>query len=289
MTYRTEVLEAVHAVPAMPAWAAQVLPLLRDPEYDMRELLNILEYDPGLTTNILRLANSAYFAGPNPITTVRDALVLLGTKRIFQLVLMNAISPVARRPLKGYGLTEGQLLQHSISTAVAAEQLCLKLHLSTPDIAFTGGLLHDLGKLVLGTYVELSAEPIMRAALDDGLSFEQAELQVLGIDHAEVGATLLQAWHLPEEIVRVVRFHHMPQMIMENTGAIDAVHLADAISRRNGLGVVREGEHYHIAQATLDRVKLTREVHESVTATMVAALQEILGALQLRPINYRNN
>lgn len=289
MAFRTEILEAVHAVPAMPAWAAQVLQLLRDPEYDIRKLLGILEYDPGLTTNILRLANSAYFAGPNPINSVRDAVVLLGTKRIFQLVLMNAISPLARKPLQGYGLTDGELLQHSIATAIAAEQLSLQLRFPEPEVAFTGGLLHDLGKLVLGTFVAVSVEPILQLAGELGMSFEEAERQVLGIDHAEVGATLLEAWHLPEEIIRVVRHHHAPHTVTEAYHAVDAVHLADTISRIVGIGKGADGDRYHISRESLVRSRMTREIKESVTATMTAALQEILGALHMRPIDFQNN
>ncbi len=289
MPYRTEILEAIHSVPAMPAWAAQVLQLLRDPEYDIRELLSVLEYDPGLTTNILRLANSAYFAGPNPVNTVRDSVVLLGTKRIFQLVLMNAISPVARRPVLGYGLTEGELLQHAIATAVAAEQLSIRLKLPDIEVAFTGGLLHDIGKLVMGTFVAISAEPILELAVERHMSFEEAEREVLGIDHAEVGAILLDAWHLPEEIIRVVRYHHAPHTLPDRSTAIDAVHMADAMARSVGIGVGNEGQRYNISRDSLSRIKLTREVKEAVTVTMMAALQEILGALQLRPINYQNN
>ena len=289
MAYRTEILEAVHTVPAMPAWAAQVLQLLRDPEYDIRKLLGVLEYDPGLTTNILRLANSAYFAGPNPINTVRDAVVLLGTKRIFQLVLLNAISPIARKPLQGYGLSDGELLQHSIATAVAAEQLSLQLHFPESEVAFTGGLLHDIGKLVLGTFVAVNADPILQMASELNMSFEAAEHQILGIDHAEVGAILLESWHLPDEIIRVVRHHHAPQAIAESYHAIDAVHLADAISRIVGIGKGVDGDRYHISRVSLERSKMTREVKEAVTATMIAALQEILGTLQLRPIDFQSN
>lgn len=289
MGYRADILEAVHAVPAMPAWAAHVLQLLRDPEYDIRKLLSILEYDPGLTTNILRLANSAYFAGPNPVNTVRDAVVLLGTKRIFQLVLMNAISPIARKPLQGYGLTDGELLQHSIATAIAAEQLSVQLRFPEPEIAFTAGLLHDLGKLVLGTFVAVSAEPILQMANELNMSFEEAEHQILGIDHAEVGAALLESWHLPEEIVRVVRHHHAPHTVTERYHAVDAVHLADAMSRIIGIGKGTDGDRYHISRECLERSRITREIKESVTATMTAALQEILGALQLRPTNFQNN
>ena len=281
MSRRDEVLSKVQTIPALPTAAGRIVLLLRDPEVAIAEVIRTIEYDPSLTTNVLRLANSAYFAGPRTIASLRDAVVRLGFNRIFQLVITSAILPVARQAVKGYDLPPGKLLEHSIGVAIGAEELGTQLRLKPPPETFTAGLLHDLGKVILGTFLEVDAAPIIELAYQQQISFERAEAMVLDIDHAEAGAALLEWWSLPTTIVQVVRWHHQPESYEGDTVIIDLVHAADHLSLTAGTAAGVDGLNYHPSQEVMARLCLNATIEDTVVCRMlegIESLRDVIGA-----------
>ena len=186
----------------MPSVVIKLRQYLSDPDVSFDELAKVIEYDPGLTANLLQLANSAYFGWSGKIKTVKDAITRLGTNRIFQMVLCMSVAPLVRKPVKGYDMESNGLWKHSIATAICGEQLAMIKNIPDSEEVFTAGLLHDMGKILLGTFVEIDDEPIKDLVNSEGLSFNQAERRILGIDHAEAAAELLQYWKLPESVPR---------------------------------------------------------------------------------------
>lgn len=263
-------------MPSLPAATSRVLELVQNPQTTIVALQREVELNPGLASNILRLANSAYFRGAHPIASVRDALVRLGTKRVSHLVLTTSVEPLARPPVRGYGMPTGGLFRHSAATAMAAEQLANALEINAPDYTYTAGLLHDLGKIVMGTYLELDAEPILKLAFDEGLSFEQAERRILDVDHAEVGATLLEAWEIPSSVVDVVRWHHAPNELPgEDKTVVDLVHVADHMSRLSGTSAEADGLNYELCAESVERLGVTPAITERVIGEVLRTLDEI--------------
>ena len=276
MSQRERIIEAIKAVPELPVAAAQVMRLLQDPDTGVADIMKPIEYDPGLTSNVLRLANSAYFAGPRTISSLREAGVRLGAQRIFQLVLASAVSPVARQPVRAYDIPAGKLFEHLIAVAVGAEELARTLGFTPPAHTFTTGLLHDVGKVVMGTFAGIEAEPIFAHAQRENLSFEKAEAQLLGIDHAEAGALLLQYWQLPDEITEAVRWHHEPERYPGNDPfVLDLVHVAVNLSMQCGIGVGADGLHYHASAAVIERLKIKPRTTEEVSAKMLSGLADL--------------
>jgi len=274
MSIRDSVLEKVTSIPSMPTAANTVVGLLKDPDVDINTLMRAIEFDQGLTSNVLRLANSAYFAGPRTIGSLRDAIVRLGMNRIFQLVIMSAIVPVARHEIRGYDIPPGKLLEHSIAVAIGAEEIAQQLNLKAPYFTFTAGLLHDLGKIVLGTFLEVDIQRVVNLAYAGEATFEDAEAEVLGIDHAETGALLLQAWNLPESIVDAVMYHHRPEDFRGDSLVVDLVHLADSMALSNGLGRGFDGLNYKPNEQVLQRRKLEDESSEAIVARMLEGIDE---------------
>ncbi|MCP4644247.1 MAG: HDOD domain-containing protein [bacterium] len=280
MSLRDEILDKVHSLPPMPSTAMGLMKLLKDPEADIAEIRRLMEHDQGLTTNTLRLANSAYVGGGGAIATLQDAIVRLGTRRVFELALGSAVAPVAQRPIRGYDLPAGGLLRHSVSTAIAAEQLADTLGMAAPDQTFTAGLLHDLGKIVLGTFLEVDAGPIMEMAFEQRVSFQEAERRVLGLDHAEAGAVLLEGWEIPRVLVDAVRWHHEPD---EYTGddslLVGLVHVGDELGRMSGTGDGADGLNYAPSENVLQRLNVTNRVAEVVVSRVLTSLAELGGML----------
>lgn len=280
MSNREEILAKVRAVPAIPSAATKVIDLLKDPEVEISELTQVIEFEPGLTSNVLRLANSAYFAGPHSIGSLKDAIIRLGMNRIFQLVITSAIAPMTRMATRGYDLPAGELLEHSVGVAIGAEQLAKALGRRPPPTAFTAGLLHDLGKILLGTFVEVDVKPITELAFRENISFEVAEFTVLGIDHAEAGAALLEFWGLPQDIIEAVRWHHDPDRIEGDTFVADLVHVADALALSSGLGAGVDGLNYRASDAVMARLKVDTDTAEAVVCNIlegIDGLRELFG------------
>jgi len=278
---REEILNRVRAVPALPKAAVDVIALLQNPEVSATELVEVMEYDPVLTSNILRVANSAFFGGPRSISTLREAIVRLGLNRIFQLAMTSAIAPYARKPIKGYDLAPGELLKHAVAVGIGTEQIAEALERPAPAYAFTAGLLHNLGKIVLGSFLETDAEQILAVAYDDGLSFQLAEQKVLGKDHAEVGAVLMESWNLPAILVNVVRWHPEPERCPGDTMVVDLVHVADSLSVMTGVGMGIDSLNYHLSQEAIERLDLSTELAEAIIGDILTSLSGMQEAFSI--------
>ena len=249
------IMAKVSSFPSMPGAAAKMLSLLNNPDISISQIEEILRFDQGLTANVLRLTNSAYFGFSAKIGSVRQAVVLLGAKRLIQLVLTSCVHSVMQKSVEGYDLPAGELWRHSIAVSVAAEALVKELRIPVADFVFTAALLHDVGKLALSDFVEGDLQKIEDTA-SPGIPFEVAEQFVLGIDHAEVGALILENWSFPPEIVRAVQWHHAPDAVEKTDSLIDIVHVANVLSLMVGNGMGREGLRYQPSVAATKRLGL---------------------------------
>jgi putative nucleotidyltransferase with HDIG domain len=274
------IMAKVKSFPSMPAAAAKLLSLLENSDTTAMQIEEILRFDPGLTANVLKLTNSASFGLPSKVGSVRQAFVLMGSKKLVQLVLASCVHSVMEKPVAGYDLPFGELWRHAIAVSVAAEALVMELKISAPDVVFTAALLHDVGKLVLGGFVNDELEEIEDQATGE-ISFEAAEQCVLGTNHAEIGALILKNWSFPPEIVEAVQWHHTPAAVKEPSNLTDIVHVADVLSLMIGIGVGREGLQYQPSLAATKRLGLTPFQLEKVasqTLQRVNELSDVFGA-----------
>ena len=276
MSQREEILARVSTITALPTSATNMLALVSNPDTQVKDVQRTVEYDPGLVTNLLRMANSAYFGTGYEINSVREAVVRLGFKRVFHIAMTSAVAPIAQKEIRGYDLPRNGLLRHSAATALAVEYLPKRLSMRVPDATYTAGLLHDLGKIVLGTYLEINSAPIVLKAYRECLSFEVAEQQVLGTDHAEVGAALLEYWKLPQVVVDSVRWHHEPNRFPhEDKTVVDLVHLGEHVARICGTSSSTDGMNYSVCIESLERLKVVPDLLELVAGDVLSSLDEI--------------
>ncbi len=268
------IMAEVKSFPGMPGAAAKLLTLSNNSDADASQVEEILRYDPGLTANILRLTNSAYFGLPSKVGSVKQAVVLLGWKRVIQLVIFSCVNALMDKSVAGYDLPPGELRRHSIAVSVAAEDLVKELKIMAPPEIFTAALLHDLGKLVLGGFVKDEMEKIESIA-SQGVPFEAAEHMVLGTDHAEIGAQILKNWSFPSEIVSAVRWHHAPDAADETNMLIDIVHVANVLSLMIGIGVGREGLQHEPSPLVTKRLGLNITDLEKVASRTLQWVNEM--------------
>jgi putative nucleotidyltransferase with HDIG domain len=245
----------VKSFPGMPATAARLLKLLEDSESSAAQIEEVLRYDAGLTANILKLTNSAYFGIPSKVSSVRQAVMMLGWKRLLQLVMTMCMSTVMKRPVDGYDLPQGELWRHSIAVSVAAEAVVKALKIPEVEEVFTAALLHDVGKLVLGGFVKDDLEQI-KTMVSKGIPFEVAEYMVIGTDHAEIGARILEKWDFPQNLVNAVNWHHDPETCENHCTLSDIVHIANTVGLRIGFGRDEDRIRIEPAASVSDRLGL---------------------------------
>ena len=221
----------------------KVFATMRDPMASP-ELGKIAEYE-GLPIEISVL-------DVNSDSSVKQAIVLLGWKRLLQVVTTICMSPLMKKTIPGYDLRSGELWRHSVAVSVAAEILVKALKIPDADEVFTAALLHDVGKLILGSFVKKDLEQI-ETMVTKGITLDVAESMVLGTNHAEVGGQILHKWSFPTELVNAVQWHHDPESCENGCVLSDIVHIANTLGLMTGFGKAGEGMVIHPNGPVADR------------------------------------
>ena len=278
-TYR--IMLEIEAFPGMPVTATKLLPLLENADSSTSEIESILKYDPGLTANILKLTNSAYFGIPTQVSSVKQAIILLGWKRLLQVVMTICMSPLMQKTIPGYDMPRGELWKHSIAVSVAAEILVKTLKIRDADEVFTAALLHDVGKLILGSFVKEDLEQI-EAMVMKGISFDVAESMVLGTNHAEIGGQILRKWSFPIELVNAVQWHHDPESCEQSCTLSDIVHVANTIGLMTGYGKIEKGPAIEPIGPVADRLGLEADDFEDISRQTAEGVEKLSGLWELQ-------
>ncbi len=273
-----QIMAKVKAFPAMPATATKLLALLDDPEVSFSQIEEIIRYDPGLTANILKLTNSAYFGIPLKVSSVRQAMTLLGWKRLVQLVMTLCMSTLMKKPVAGYDLPQGELWRHSIAVSIAAENIVKMLGLPDVDEVFTAALLHDVGKLILGGFVKKDLE-FIEDMVSKGFSFDVAEHIILGTNHAEVGSHILKQWSFPDELINAVGWHHNPESCENYCTLSDIVHIANNLGQMIGAGRGREEFRSELSLKVIENLGLKPVDLEDIADQTLAGVNKLADVL----------
>ncbi|MYM68190.1 HDOD domain-containing protein [Pseudoduganella sp. FT55W] len=220
-----EVVRRVHDLPSLPAVVAELLTSMEQDDVDLNYLAGRLALDQALTAKTLRLANSSFYGMPSKVTSIQQAMSVLGLHSIRTLVtacgVISAVPPTANAPLDF-----DAFWRHAIATAVWARALARHLRQS-PDTAFTAGLLHNLGRLVLATrFPEEYAAVSQWCNEHEDATVAQAEMAVFGVDHAQAGSALAAYWKFPAAIQDAISRQHRA----DATGLALAVGLAHLIA-----------------------------------------------------------
>jgi len=235
-----EIIEATGELPALPATTARLLRLMDDEAAGADEVLQVIGRDPALTANLLKLCNSAYYGLRRQVGAVQEALLLLGNRTVVQLAFATSLGDVLRGPLAGYRLGRDALWRHSLAVAIGAAHLAgADGDRARRERAFTAGLVHDIGKLVLSGPLKAKLQQLPQTGRWDAL--RQGERDVLGFDHAEAGCALAESWNFPPALAEVIGGHHdLPapgaQPRRPDDGLLVAVTAANLAASRAGFG-----------------------------------------------------
>ena len=215
---------------------AKMLAMLSQPEADNEDLIQLIEQDATISAKLLGMCNAAAYGLASPVSSIEQAVLYLGHSEIHRLALNAGFGGALSPSLQGYAIGETELWQHSLLTALIAVILSDRTPhpVIDPAIAYTGGLIHDIGKIVISR----ALTPELQAAVLELIGQKEhtllaAERAVLGTDHAEVGAELLKQWRLPEILIEAVARHHQP-VSQPHLKLSALVHVADLIAHEAG-------------------------------------------------------
>lgn len=249
-----DIQRAVDRLPALPEVAMRVLQIVSDPDFSTDNLVAVVRTDPMLTARILRLCNSSAFGLSRQIETVSQAVAFLGTRNLVKMVVATCTAAYYRAADVGWRDHGGGIWHHSIACGMAAQIVAEHSRAVDGGSAFTAGILHNIGKVVLAEFLPHDdAELAERLAAYDG-DFIELERALCGIDHAAAGGLIADAWYLPVDLRRAIRNHHNPRQILIDEPLTAIVHLADLLALQLGFGGGIDAFRHGIARQALDRL-----------------------------------
>jgi len=258
-----ELVNQVGNLPPLPQAAQKALALIRDPKSNASSISDVLGKDQVLTSLILRMANSVYYGLTYPVTTVQQAIVVLGQSTIQSIILAASVAPYLERPIPGYGLDRGELWRHSIGIAAGARMVTEKFGHDKAEEAYHAGLLCDIGKLA---FEFLLRKENLKSSNWKYLSFEDLENKYFGINHATLGAEIARRWRLADPLIAAINFHHDPHLAGENSLLASAVHIADAAMMMMGVGIGIDGLQYKLDEFAINQLEFDmKKMDELIT------------------------
>ncbi len=222
-------------LPTLPSILAEVSRLTSSDDSSAADLVRVVVQDQALTARVLRAANSAYYGLRDKISTLDRAVVVLGFDMIRSLALGASVVQVLSSFPSCPEIDLPAFWLHAAAVAVFTEDQRAAVEVS-PGEAFTAGLLHDIGKIIMLVYFEDDFRNVVRRARKDGLDFHEAELAEIGLGHDFVAGQMLRRWGLPSGLAEAVRLHHQPMEALSSTPLAARVHLADFAARALKIG-----------------------------------------------------
>lgn len=240
-----KLVERIDDLPTIPAIALEVNQMLADEEADTKAICKLIRQDQAMVPRILKLVNSSFFGLRSKVINIERAAVLLGSRTLQNAIMSIAIDPEPST----FKLSD--FWKHAIEVATISKHLVMQTRAVEPEEAFTAGLLHDIGKVVLVQYFPELFEAVLASMATDALSFYEAETAALGVTHSEIGAILGAKWLLPEQLIDVIIHHHKIDNTLSPADITLVVHTADWIARRfnpSGWNPVDNGNLYSMAR-----------------------------------------
>ncbi len=209
-------------------------------EQDIKELTEEIRQDQVICAKTLKWCNSALFPKAKRIDSLDHALAFIGIKNFAKLIISTAMGHFFHGSVSGYSLCKGGLYHHAVGTAIISEKLAHLTAKVNSGLAYTAGLLHDIGKVVLDQYIASASPLFYRQLIEEKAHFSEAEKRILGVDHTEAGYNLASKWSLPNSFIDSIRYHHEPENADRNVELTHIVYLADLIMSRFHAGLELE-------------------------------------------------
>ncbi len=237
-----DIVGEIGDLPTLPSVITQITSMTSNPQTNAADIGKLIGNDPSLSSKILKLINSAYYGFPRKIQSVTKAIVLLGFNKVKNIALsasvLDAFKDKNSQSIPNFDFY--QFWEHSVSVGICAEVVAKHTRAQLTDDAFIGGLLHDVGKVIIAIFLEEGAD-IFANAEATKRTFSQAALEKIEIDEAKVGALLAEHWNFPENLVRSIRYSIHPDKTRQFRDVVGCIHLGKVLA--SSLGFPATGDH----------------------------------------------
>ena len=268
---------AISKVKPIPQIALKLLRMIKDDLYNMDDLGTEIKKDQVISAKIIRLCNSAFFKHKSNVDSIERALVVLGEKHLLQLVISASMEGFFNSESGGYSLCKGGLFKHAVGTAIICEKLASYNNKISSDIAYTAGLLHDIGKIALDQFMDKAYPMFYRRTQERNEILVNVEKEVFGRSHTEVGGKLAEIWGLPERLIDVIKYHHMPEEAEFDIDLSHLVYFADLLMSRFIVGQELERLNTDSFNDRLDRIG----INSGQFSKVIEELSEIISNLSV--------
>ena len=238
----TRILENINSLPSLPQIIYKIEDTLSDPDSTVKDIVDVLKFDPGIASRVLRLANSAYIGIPHTVSSLKNAVIILGQKRIHSLVLTWSILSFFKS-YKSTPLDLKRYWKHSVTVGMIGESIARHLkryEIVEPEEVFCSGILHDIGKLVLSIFEPEIISNTFKEAKRTNTPFFQNEDRY--VSHSKIGSIVASHWSFPQNLIDAIQFHHSPFELETVKKAVLIVHISDIISHMIGINMYFEEE-----------------------------------------------
>lgn len=268
-----EIMALIGHVPPFPKVVERVAELMRDPDVTARQLAEVIQYDPVITANILKICNAAYFGLSRRVNSLDEALVVIGHDVLKEIIVASGSARFYQGKVGGgYGLESGELWKHSVACGITAKLLVPHIPEVDGGSAFTAGILHDIGKRFLSSFVADDFEAMRELVEREGCTFVEAERRLLGVNHAELGGMILEKWDFDQGLADAVRAHHEPDAL-QRAPLTALVALSNSLVISLGIGVGADGLASELHGEGLARFSISMDALQSVMMDLLSQLQ----------------
>jgi putative nucleotidyltransferase with HDIG domain len=260
---RQEILRIIKdtkSLPTLPGIIARLNELAANRKTPIQEMARLVSSDQVLSARVLRLVNSPSY-GFYRVATISNAMILLGVDVVKCLALSSSIFEIMEKSIMG-------LWEHSLGAGVAANIIARRLQLPEAEEISTAALLHDIGKVIIKLKFEEDFEHLQSLVKEREMTCRMAEIEILGIDHAEVGKWLAKSWFLPDKLLEPIACHHDVASSGEHQVKTAVVHLADVLVKAGGFGFSGDDYVPQIQKVAWDRLGMTDQLLEEIVADL---------------------
>lgn len=276
-----EIVALIRHVPPFPKVAERVMELVKDPDVTAHRLAEVIQYDPVITANVLKICNAAYFGLPRKVNSLDEGLVVIGHDILKDIIITSSSARFYQGAAgAGYGLDPGDMWKHSIACGITAKILVRHIKDVDSGSAFTAGILHDIGKRFLSGFVADDLRRINAKVELEGCSFVEAEKEILGIDHAELGGMILKKWEFDRPLIDAVRCHHNADALQQ-APLTAIVALSNSLVISLGIGVGVDGLASELRGDGLARFSISMETVQKCMVDLIAELDRAEELLSL--------
>lgn len=253
-----EYVQRIKNLPTIPMIAQEILGIVNKDMTSVNKLEQIVENDPAISAKILSVANSAFFGVSTPARTLNSAILRIGFDNVKNIALGISLMTVLGNGRRGKSLDYQRIFNHSITVGFVARVIAKKLKTGVPEEILMNGLLHDIGFLVMNRFFPDNYVKVM-TLFEEETPLLDAETEVLGFNHADIGAWLAEQWNLPGSVTSSTQYHHAPSLAKKNAKQTAVIHLADYVASNNVLSATERNPDYPLDEAAFEILDISAD------------------------------